>query len=271
MNALRHGFAHDANREETSDEALPYLEVRGPSGIEFSKRLRGARVTIGRGGDNDIVLQPDPMQWVTAQGHCVLERSDDAWLATDHSTNGTWLWKDWQWSSLARPTSLSQGNIVRIRAGVQGELWDLTYCDPLATQPLSGAPVLTVDADRQQAFILNGRERRPVALTPNEFALLAFMVKSNEEVGDVAECSSANLIKAVWADGFGYTETNLAALVKATRDKLDPGRMGSPGRFLLNGRTGFYRLVTRPLPDIFQPDAHEVEQQARASTRAPRR
>ena len=45
------------------DTLLPFLQVQGPDGQQFSIELAKGRVTIGRFEQfNDVALEPDPQQ-----------------------------------------------------------------------------------------------------------------------------------------------------------------------------------------------------------------
>lgn len=56
-------------------QQLPFLEIKGPMGEEFTFALAQDHITVGRFADhNDIGLEPDPQQLVSRRIHFYIER-----------------------------------------------------------------------------------------------------------------------------------------------------------------------------------------------------
>ena len=88
----------------SSDPALREAAARR---IEVATRL-----TIGRGGDNDLVL-PDPDRHLS-KNHCAITFEGGGYAVTDTSTNGVFL--DGAAERLPRgvPVGLAQGSVIRL-------------------------------------------------------------------------------------------------------------------------------------------------------------
>ena len=86
------------------------------SGVPFRAmavrwRWSAARMTIGRGKDNDLVL-PDPERMISSH-HCAIEDQNGNVVVVDLSTNGTFL--NYGKIPLGRvPTPLNDGDILSI-------------------------------------------------------------------------------------------------------------------------------------------------------------
>ena len=95
---------------------LPYLEITGPEGQQFTCELSKERLSIGRLTDlNDIAIEPDPQQLVTRMAHCSIERLAGGWWVVDNgSVNKTFL------RSAGSGRSSSSGRSSNSRRGSSG-------------------------------------------------------------------------------------------------------------------------------------------------------
>ena len=75
-------------------------------GVDFD--LDSTQFTIGRGGQNDIVIQSD--EYASARHARFEPRQDGVWVQDLGSTNGTYL----NGMRLEHPRRLTQGDIVRV-------------------------------------------------------------------------------------------------------------------------------------------------------------
>ncbi len=123
------------------DTLLPFLQVQGPDGQQFSIELAKDHVTIGRFEQfNDVALQPDPQQLITRKVHCAVERDAHGWWVVDNgSVNRTFVRRGMTVEVVLGRALLQEGDSIRI-LGKLTEVgdplyWDLTFSDPLGTQP----------------------------------------------------------------------------------------------------------------------------------------
>ena len=87
---------------------LSLSTIRCPPGLRPDRReATGGEVTLGRGPDNDWVLQ-DPTRHLSKR-HCVLAWHPDGWRVADTSTNGTFLNDE--------PAPIGQGQSRNLRDG----------------------------------------------------------------------------------------------------------------------------------------------------------
>ena len=95
---------------------LPFLEVHGLDGQEFTVELTRERLTIGRFREfNDISLEPDPQQLVTRKAHCSVESEADGWWVADNgSVNRTFLKRGETVEIVNGRARLSDGDVIRI-------------------------------------------------------------------------------------------------------------------------------------------------------------
>lgn len=82
-----------------------------PHDVSLEVTMMADTITIGRGGDNDLVL-PDPDRHLSKQ-HCIVERSGEGFVVRDMSTNGTFL--NYQDERLeAGPTPVNAGDVILV-------------------------------------------------------------------------------------------------------------------------------------------------------------
>lgn len=106
--------------------------------------MRGSSMTIGRGGENDVVL-PDPDRMIS-KNHCVIEDQNGRVVIVDLSSNGTFL----NYGKVplgTNPTNLNSGDVLTM--GPYELVVEISAeRDPLSLAPLSDAPVSHGRADR---------------------------------------------------------------------------------------------------------------------------
>jgi len=195
---------------------VPYFT--DPTGREHL--LSGDAITIGRALESDIVVTSKRVSREHARVHregwrVILEDLD--------STNGTHLNDE----RVFAPVELRDQDRVAIGDVV------LIFHDPDITFRDTAFPVLEVDVAAGVVRV----DRRVVALSPKEFALLAYL---NEHPGHV--CSKDEIGTAVWPEyQEGVYDYQVENLVRRLRAKLesDPG----DPQLLLTVRGRGYKLV----------------------------
>jgi Transcriptional regulatory protein, C terminal/FHA domain len=234
---------------------LPWLEVRGPDGQDFTVPFAAERVTIGRLRDcNTVALEPDPQQLVTRQVHCLIERDQGAWWAVDNgSVNGTFRQRGPTLEVVEGRLPLADGDVIRILGGLpeEGEprYWALTFRDPLKTRPVGAPPraaCLEYDWPRAKLFRVRGASREEIrGLRPQEHKLIRYMAQRNRANGHVPVlCAYEELIAAIWGEDSHHTEEEVNRLAWELRGKLEPAPRQPQ---LLQTERGLgYRLKTCP-------------------------
>lgn len=197
-------------------DPAPYLlDIAGKE-----HRLDGAVSSIGRGVENDIVIVSKRV----SREHARIRREGRKLFLEDlESTNGTFLNEQ----RVQTPVVLRDGDRILI-----GDM-SFLFHDPDTTTRETPFPDL--DVDREAGLVrLN---RNPIALSPKEFALLAYLYDHKGKV-----CSKEEIGQAVWAEyEQGVYDYQIENLVRRLRTKieLDP----NDPLVLLTVRGMGYRLV----------------------------
>ena len=170
-----------------------------PAGREH--RLTGETILIGRAVENDIVIASKRV----SRQHARLRREGRAVLLEDMgSANGTFLNDE----RLAGPVILRDGD----RVGV-GDV-AFVFRDPESTLLDGNAAELEVNQDAGIVRV----NRRLVALSPKEFALLVYLYEHRGKV-----CSKDDIGRAVWPEyQEGIYDYQIENLVRRLRTKLEP-------------------------------------------------
>lgn len=237
-------------------DLLPFLEVRGPDGHAFRVDLIRERMTIGRLREfNDVALELDPQQLVTRKAHCSVEREGGLWWVVDNgSVNRTFVQRGDLMEIVRGRALLAGDSVIRIlgRMTETGEAlyWQLTFRDPLGTQPATQAPraaYLIYDWIQARLFRVDGPSRQEIRdLRPQEHKLIRYMDQRNRANGYVpVMCTYEELIAAIWGEDTNRTESEINHLVWELRQKLEPEP--KEPRFLETVRGLGYRLVTHTL------------------------
>jgi pSer/pThr/pTyr-binding forkhead associated (FHA) protein len=96
-------------RSATNRRAARLVVLKSPSLIEGADfTINSAPVTIGRGGQNDLVLSGDG--FASAEHARVEQRADGAWVEDHGSTNGTFV----NGEKVEGRRRLARGDVVRI-------------------------------------------------------------------------------------------------------------------------------------------------------------
>jgi pSer/pThr/pTyr-binding forkhead associated (FHA) protein len=178
----------------------PYLT--DPNGQEHP--LKAQTMTLGRAVECDVVIVSKSI----SREHARLRRDGRRWFVDDlGSTNGTFRNNERVVSSL----DLRDGDSLKVG--------DVTFIfhDPDTTSRENPVPDLEVDAAAGVVRV----NRKPVSLSPKEYALLAYLYERRGQV-----CSKDDIGRAVWpeyeAGGiFDYQIENLVRRLR-TRIEVDP-------------------------------------------------
>lgn len=236
---------------------LPFLEILGPEGYKATVELTKDRLTIGRFRElNDVGLEPDPQLLVTRKVHCAIERDRAGWwVIDDGSVNRTFVQRGQSVNVVNGRVLITDGDIIRVlgRLTEGGEpiYWELTFRDPLKTQPAdpkaapSATPQVEYDWVQAKLFRSNGATREEISgLRPQEHKLIRYMDQRNRANGYVpVMCKYDEIIAALWEEDVTRTERDVNHLVWELRQKIEPDP--KEPQFLLNERNLGYRLVTK--------------------------
>ena len=181
--------------------------VRRQSGSDAPQRwaLDKPVTTIGRSGDNDIVL----MDREVSRHHAEIRVEGENYVIADlGSTNGTFV-ND---QRIARPMRLRDGDHISFAGR-----FELVFIDSEATAPITGEQAraaLRIDPT-YRAVIIRGRELEP-ALSPGQFAFLELLMRQPGRV-----YSRQEVVEAVWPDAVeGVSDQAIDALVRRLRERL---------------------------------------------------
>ncbi len=200
----------------SSTETVPFFT--DPTGREHP--LVGQVTAIGRAVENDLVITSKRV----SRQHACVRREGRHWLLTDlGSTNGTFL----NGERVLAPVALRDGDHVSI-----GDV-DLIFHDPESTFLETPFPELEVDAAAGIVRV----DRRIVALSPKEFALLAYLYERRGQV-----CSKDEIGHAVWPEyRDGVYDYQIENLIRRLRTRIEPDPANP--QLLLTLRGLGYKLV----------------------------
>jgi hypothetical protein len=202
----------------SSSESSPFF--RDPTGREHF--LVGDTLTIGRAVESDIVITSRRVSREHARVVCQGRR---VVLVDLDSTNGTFLNDE----RVLAPIELRDGDSISVGDVI------LTFHDPDSTFLETPFPQLEVDVAAGIVRV----DRRAIALSPKEFALLAFL---HDRCGQV--CSKDEIGAAVWPEYHeGVFDYQIENLVRRLRARIEPDP-ASP-QLLLTARGRGYKLVAR--------------------------
>jgi DNA-binding response OmpR family regulator len=206
----------------STSESIPYL--KDPTGREHA--LTDETTTIGRGVENTIVITSRRV----SREHASVQRQGRRVILSDlGSTNGTFLNDERVLAAL----ELRDGDAITIGDVV------LAFHDPESTYLETPFPELKVDVAAGVVRV----DRRAVALSPKEFALLSYL---DEHRGAV--CSKDDIGAQVWPE---YRESvydyQIENLVRRLRARIEPDPANP--QLLLTVRGMGYKLVVRESSD----------------------
>ena len=200
----------------TPAEPTPFLV--DPTGQRHA--LATPTVTIGRAVENDLVVTGKRV----SREHARVRRAGSHVLLEDlHSANGTLL----NGERLLAPAELHDGDQVTI-----GEVV-LTFHDPDTT--FRDGAALELEVNRSAGVVRVNR--RVAALSPKEFALVAYLYDRRNQV-----CSKDQIGRAVWPEyQDGIYDYQIENLVRRLRARLEPDP--AHAQLLVTVRGQGYKLV----------------------------
>jgi hypothetical protein len=233
------------------------LTVVAPDGREVRRLvLAGDPVRVGREADNDVVLDPDPGQFVSRQ-HCVIEPVGRHWHLRDlESRNHVYVERAGHRSRVDR-SELLHGDVVCIKADSDaitgekeaGQHWRLAFSDPGQTVIAGTAGWLQYYADAETVWLMGGWQLpKRVEPKPKARRMLLFMLDRHRELGEPPDgvvVSSNRLKDVLWAedaDPQARKNGDVANVAWELREALEDKEQ----QLLRTVRDEGYRLVPRP-------------------------
>lgn len=206
----------------STNESDPYFA--DPTGREHL--LENETITVGRGVENNIVVTSRRV----SREHARVQREGRRAILVDlGSTNGTFL----NGERVLAPVELRDGDSVSIGDVI------LVFHDPESTFLETPFPALEVDV----AACMVRVDRRVIALSPKEFALLAHLYENRGQV-----CSKDDIGSSVWPEYHdGVYDYQIENLVRRLRSRLEPDP--ADPQLLLTVRGRGYKLVALRDPD----------------------
>jgi FHA domain len=200
----------------SADNTVPFFT--DPTGREHL--LAGEATTIGRAVESDIVITSRRV----SREHARVQRQGRRLVLVDlGSTNGTFLNDE----RVLAPVELRDGDRVSIGDVV------LVYHDPESTFLDTPFPELEVDVAAGVVRV----DRRVIALSPKEFALLAYLYEHRGRV-----CSKDDIGRAVWPEyQEGIYDYQIENLVRRLRSRIESDP--ATPQLLLTTRGRGYKLV----------------------------
>lgn len=199
-------------------ESIPFFT--DPTGREHL--LTSQTTTIGRAIENDIVITSKRV----SREHACVQREGRRVVLTDlGSTNGTFL----NGERVLAPVALRDGDCISI-----GDV-ELIFHDPESTFLETPFPEIEVEVAAGVVRV----DRRVVALSPKEFALLAYLYQHRGQV-----CSKDEIGRAVWPEYCdGVYDYQIENLIRRLRTRIEPDP--DHPQLLLTLRGLGYKLVAR--------------------------
>lgn len=233
---------------------LPFLEIRGPEGQDFTIQFTKDRVLIGRFREfNDVALEPDPQQLITRKGHCTVEWAADGWCIIDNgSVNKTFIKRQQALEIVIGRALIHDGDTIcilgKLSIGEDPRYWELVFHDPQRTQVADTGPRpthLEYDWIQAKLFRVEGSTRQEIRnLRPQEHKLIRYMDQRNRANGNApVMCAYEELLTAIWGEEALHTEAEVNRLVWELRQKFEPNP--NEPQFLETVRGLGYRLLTR--------------------------
>lgn len=213
-------------------------------------------VRVGREVDNDIVLGPDPGQFVSRQ-HCVIEPVGRHWRMRDlESRNHVYIERAGHRSRVDR-SELLHGDVMCIKADSEaitgdagtGRHWRLAFSDPGQTVAAGTAGWLQYYPDAETVWLMGGWQLpQRVEPKPKARRMLLFMLDRYRELDEPADgvvVSLSRLKDVLWAedaDPQARKNGDVANVAWELREVLADKEQ----QLLRTVRDEGYRLVPRP-------------------------
>lgn len=195
--------------------------------------LHSDSVTIGRGGDCDIILAERPI----SREHLRIWRDDKGyWIEDLASKNGTFL----NGVEVTEPMLLEEGDELQIALCVKMRFVGAEATVPLTLDDDLGRDDVGLRLDpHTREVIINGQILGP-PLSLHQYLLLVLLVERNGGI-----CTRDEVIEAVWPDtmGEGVSEQAIDALVRRLRDRL--AELDAEHQYVLTVRGHGFRFQNR--------------------------
>jgi pSer/pThr/pTyr-binding forkhead associated (FHA) protein len=230
------------------DSVSPFLEIQSPDGEIQRKLIECDRLTVGRDSQNDIELSNEHK--TISRKHCVLECQDNSWWIVDDnpSANGTFLQRGQSKEIDVRKDGrlrLQDKDIIlildRLLEPDIAVYWKLTFRQPDSdiTNPIQQfqRPSLAYSFSQKKLWRINGTIEE-IPLRQQVLKLIDCMAQKNKANNNQrVVCSSEDLIKAIFNDGF-ERNNDLIRLVWEFRKKVE-FYSGEPEFIITEGRQGY--------------------------------
>lgn len=234
----------------------PALTILSPDGNDRGMvLLAGEPIRIGRGADNDIVLDPDPAQ-VVSREHCVVEPVGRRWWVRDlDSRNHTYVERAGMRAEVDR-AELLHGDSVCLQADRDAALtgggdvrsWRLAFSDPGETRLASQGKWLQYFPASETVWVLGGGQL-PLRVTapPKARRMLLLLLARHRELGEPRDgvlAGHAELKAALWPEDSDDQLRSDGAVANVAWELR--GALGDDeGRLLQTVSGAGYRLVPR--------------------------
>ncbi|MCV3215666.1 FHA domain-containing protein [Plectonema radiosum NIES-515] len=227
---------------------LPFLEIQPPDGEIQCKLIESDRLTVGRDSQNDIELSNE--QKTISRKHCVFECQNNSWWIVDDnpSANGTFLQrgesKEIDVRKDGRLRLQDKDTIIILDRLLEPDIpvyWKLTFRQPHSdiTNQIQQfqRPYLAYSFSQKKLWRMNGTTEE-IKLRRQVLKLIDCMAQKNKANNNQpVVCSSEDLIKAIFNDGF-ERNNDLIHLVWEFRKKVESDS-GEPEFIITEGRQGY--------------------------------
>jgi hypothetical protein len=233
------------------------LTVVSPDGVALRTiELAGEGLQVGRAPHNDVVLEPDPGQFVSRE-HCVIERVGRYWRVRDlDSRNHVYVERAGH-RSRVDASELVHGDIVCIEADGDaaaapegaGRHWRLAFSDPGQTVSTTAVRWLQYYRESESVWLMGGYQLpRRVEPKPKARRMLLFLLERHRQLDEPADgvvVGLSMLKRVLWSEDVNpesRKDGDVANVAWELREALEDKEQ----QLLRTVRDEGYRLVPRP-------------------------